>query len=272
MPTLPLTIGAALPVGALAAHRDWLIGAQRDLEIQDFYDGDLLDGDWRGLAREARAILDGYSGRLGIHGPTDGLPLICADRRVRVLVADRLRQGLECAAAFGATHMVVHSPFDFFGHPQVAHAPRHGLAQQLELAHDTLATVMPLAEQVGCALVVEVCYDTATAPLLALIRSFDSPWLRLSIDVGHAFLMQRAGGPPPDQWVRDGWELLEHLHLQDLDAHYDRHWAPGEGCLNWYAIFEALAELPHTPRLLLEISEAKVRQGADWLAALGYVV
>jgi sugar phosphate isomerase/epimerase len=269
MPALPIPIGAALPVAALAEHRDWLIAGQRDLEIQDFYDNNLLDGDWRPLIAQARDALDGYTGRLGIHGPTEGLPLICPDRRVQALAQTRLRQALEVAAELNATHMVVHSPFDFFGHPQVAHSWAHGLDGQIELAHAALDPVVAEAAAIGCALVVEVCYDTSTVPLIALVRSFGSPFLRLSLDTGHAYLMQRAGGPPPDQWIRDGGELLEHLHLQDTDSHLDRHWTPGEGCLNWYAIFEALAELNHTPRLVLEVSPAKVRQGADYLIARG---
>lgn len=271
MPSLPLKVGGAMNVAELATHRDWLIEDQRDLEIQDFYDNNLLDGDWRPLVRQARDLLDGYTGRLGIHGPTEGLPLICADRRVQALVTERLRQALEVAAELGATHMVVHSPFDYFGHPQVAHTPGMGLEQAIEQAHAILGPVLPEARAIGCPLVVEVCYDTSTAPLLALLRSFAGDELRLSLDTGHAFIMEAAGGPPPDQWVRDGGALLAHLHLQDTDRHYDRHWTPGEGLLNWHALFEALAGLQHEPRLVLEVAAGKIRQGADYLAARGLV-
>jgi sugar phosphate isomerase/epimerase len=261
-----------MPIEALPSYRDWLIESQRDLELWDFCDGDLLDGDWRARVRAARGYLDGYAGRLGIHGPYDGMPLSSSDRRVRLLVAERLRQALEVAAALGASHLVAHSPFDCFGHPQVAHAPGDDLFELIAYAHETLAAVLPVADEIGCTLVLEVCYDTNSAPLLALVRSFNSARVRLSLDVGHAFIMQRAGGPPPDQWVRDGGELLAHLHLQDTDGHLDRHWAPGEGNLNWFAIFDALSRLDEHPRLLLELDKLeKIRQGAEWLAARGWV-
>jgi sugar phosphate isomerase/epimerase len=259
-----------MPIAALAVHREWLIANQRDLELWDPSDGAVLDGDWRPLARQARDLLDGYTGRLGIHGPWDGLPLTCSDARVRALVAERLNQALAFAAEIGASHMVVHSPFDFFGSPHVAHTPSDGLADLIELAHATLAEVLPRAAQTGCTLVVEVCYDKATSPLLALVRSFASEWVRASLDVGHALVMQQSGGPPPDQWVRDAGELLAHLHLQDNDGLLDRHWAPGEGSLGWHALFAALAEQTHRPRLLLELAEpAKIRQGAAYLAGCG---
>jgi sugar phosphate isomerase/epimerase len=261
-------VGAAMPVEYLEAHREWLIAAQRDLELWDFSYADVLDGNWRGLVRHARELLDGYTGRLGIHGPWEGLTLTCGDRRAQALAVERFRQGLECAGALDATQMVIHSPFDFFGSPHVAHSAALDLPELIEQAHHVLDRVLPLATEIDCTLVVEVCADTATAPLIALVRSFASEHLRLSLDTGHAFVMQRGGGPPPDQWVRDAGPLLTHLHLQDTDGLYDRHWAPGEGNLNWHALFEALGEQQHCPRLLLELNHpAKIRRAAQWLAA-----
>ena len=262
-------VGAAMPVSALPAHAEWLIRDQRDLEIWDFFYPDRLD-DGPAFVQEARGMLDGYTGRLGIHGPTEGLPLTCIDPRIRTVVADRLKQALDCAAALGATQMVLHSPFRFFGNPHVAHSPGRGLDREIALAHLTLKDVLPLAQQCGCELVIENCYDRNSAPMLALVRSFDNPLVRASVDTGHAFGMQQVGGPPPDQWVRDAGALLGHVHLQDTDGHDDRHWAPGEGNVNWFAVFEALGELDHAPRLLLEIDRVeKVRTGAERLAAMG---
>jgi sugar phosphate isomerase/epimerase len=270
MTTPPPLIGAALPIAALPQHLDWLLAGQRDLELWDASHGDVLDGDWRPAVREARRMLDGYTGRLSIHGPWEGLPLTCSDARVRRLVSDRLHQGLEVAGALGASQMVLHSPFDFFGSPHVAHTAGHGLAAEIALAHQTLAEIVPLAARIGCVLVIEVCYDLATGPLLALVRSFPNATVRLSLDVGHAHVNERRGGPPADQWVRDAGALLAHLHLQDTDGLYDRHWPPGRGSLNWYALFEALGTLAHAPRLLLELVDTdQIGAGAAFLAHRG---
>ncbi|MEZ4634493.1 MAG: TIM barrel protein [Caldilineaceae bacterium] len=75
------------------------------------------------------------------------------------------------------------------------------------------------------------------------MQSIDSPWLRLSVDVGHAFLTSQIGGPPPDQWIREAGAWLAHVHLQDSDGCADRHWRLGQGNLNWFAIFNALNEI-----------------------------
>ena len=270
MHKLPMRIGAALPIKALPTFSEWLLTAQRDLEIQDFYNNNLLDDDWRPLIREAQRQLDGYTGRLGIHGPTDGLPLITVDKRVRSLVQERLKQGLAVCAELGGTHMVLHSPFDCFGHPQMHHSWSQGLQQEIDDAHAVLDALVPLAAQINCMLVIEVCYDTAITPLLSLVQSFNSPFVRLSLDTGHALIMHQYGGPMPDQWVREAGAWVGHLHLQDVDGHLDRHWPPGLGNVNWAALFEALSTLDHLPRLLLELKDAhKIPQAMHYLGKLG---
>lgn len=267
---LPLSIGVALLAKLLPRYRDWLIEGQRDLEIQDPAYPDVLDGDWRAVVRQARDQLDGYSGRLGIHAPFLGLTIMGHDKKVRALVVERLRQALEFAAELGATHMVIHSPFLFFGSPFHPHSQPHRRAEEIGLVQATLEPLLPLAQQLGCTLVIENITDTNPAPLLELVRSFNSEHVRMSLDTGHAFIAQRIGGPTPDQWVREAGALLGHVHLQDGDGHLDRHWPPGDGNLNWYALFEALGELDVCPRLVLELrNQEQVLRGFEWLMARG---
>lgn len=248
-------LGAALPASLLPQFRDWLLDGQRDLEIQDAHDWALLDGDWAARARQIRTQLDGYSGRLGIHGPFLSLTLLAYDAKIRQVVGERLSQGVAFAEAIGASHMVIHSPFQFFGNPFLAHAPAAGLAEQIALVHTTLEPVVAAATDAGVTLVVENIFDTHPRALLELLRSFDSPRVRMSLDTGHATIGQRIGGPTPDQWVREAGPLLEHLHLQDTDGQLDRHWAPGDGSVNWFALFDALGGLKQRPRLLLELRD-----------------
>lgn len=270
MPQLPLSVGAAMPAAALETHRDWLIAGQRDLEIQDPVTPGLLDSDWRPLVRRIRDLLDGHQGRVGIHGPFLGLNIAAQDPKVQTLVSERLRQALEFATELGATHMVIHSPFTFLGAPLLAHTPGTRRSIEIAMAQRIIGPVLPMAEQIGCTLVVENILDTSSTPLLDLVRSFESPFVRASLDVGHATITQRIGGPTPDQWVREAGALVAHIHLQDSDGYLDRHWAPGDGGINWYALFEALSELDETPRLLLELRDTnQIARGAAYLQGRG---
>jgi sugar phosphate isomerase/epimerase len=267
-------VGAALPIARLPEHAEWLIEGRRDLELYEGYEPEVLDGDWRPLVRRVREVLDGFSGRrpgrLGIHGPYYDLTVLNRDPKFRALVADRLRQALELGAELGATHMVVHSPFEFFGDATLPHSADFGLDAQIELVHATLDPIVPTARQAGITLMIENCYDKNPAPLLALVRSFGDGPVRMSLDVGHAFVTHQVGGPPPDEWVRAAGDRLGHLHLQDTDGRYDRHWMPGEGSIDWHALFRELGALPHRPRLILEDRDgSRVREGAAWLAEQG---
>ncbi|NJN18546.1 MAG: sugar phosphate isomerase/epimerase [Oscillochloris sp.] len=266
------TIGAAMTIDKLAIYRDWLIDGRRDLEIQDAVSPQVLDGDWRGEARRGRALLEGFEGRLGIHGPFLGLTLTAHDPMVREVVIARLRRGLEFAGELGATHMVVHSPFLSFGSPFLPFVPASRRTHEIGLAHAVIEPLLPLAEQLHCMLVIENIVDANPAPLLDLIHSFDSPLVQASLDTGHATITQRTGGPPPDQWVREAGPLLAHVHVQDSDGHLDRHWAPGDGAINWYALFEAIGELAHQPRMVLELRDhSHIPRGAAYLAERGFV-
>ena len=109
-PELP-AVGVALMVSHLERHHNGLIEGRRDLELQDFYLPHVLDGDWQGRVAEARRWLDGYDGRLGIHGPFQALPLDARDPAIREVVRRRLEQALRAAEALKATHVVIHSPF-----------------------------------------------------------------------------------------------------------------------------------------------------------------
>ncbi|WP_291424919.1 sugar phosphate isomerase/epimerase [Deinococcus sp.] len=263
---LPL-LGAAMRLADIEHHRDWLWEG-RDLEIQDPISADLLEGDWQARAREGRELLDGFTGRVGIHGPFWSLSLMPRDPAVRDLTLRRLKTGLAFAGELGATHMVIHSPFEFFGHPAVAHTPATGLAEQLQIVGDMLGELLPVASDAGCTLVMENIRDTNPAPLLNMVRDTNHERLRVSIDVGHSFLMERIGGPTPESWIRLAGDLLGHVHLQDNDAMNDWHWPCGDGEINWRGVFAALATINSAPRLIQEVSPAKLVRSTAYLTSL----
>lgn len=268
----PIIVGAAMKAADLSAFSDWLITGQRDLEIQDAILPEVLDGDWQSVAAEINAVLDGYSGRLGIHGPFIDISIMTRDSKARALTQTRLQQGLEFGAAIKASHMVIHSPFKYFGDPFLPHSPGLGQAAQIEQVQQTLEPVLAMATSMQCALVIETIFDLNTTPLLNLIRSFESDYVRFSIDTGHVYITHLRGGPTPDHWAAAGKDLLAHVHLQDTDGRSDRHWAPGCGSINWHAFFQIIRQLDTPPRMILELMDtADIPRGAAWLAEQGFV-
>lgn len=257
----PLKIGAALNVADIPKYRDWLIEGQRDLEIQDFHSTDVLLGDWHDRVEAAKAHLDGFEGRLGIHGPFVHVPMNCDDPELRPIVTKRYMTGLDAAIALGASQMVVHSPFTIWDDKNYGDWPGGGNAPShkdsiIAACHEVMRDVVARAEDHGVTLVIENCDDISPLDRLDLARSFDSRAVKVSIDTGHAHNSHVAqGAVPVDYFVVAAGEWLAHVHLQDTDGFADRHWAPGRGTINWAPVFAALDVLPADPHLVLELRD-----------------
>ncbi|SFI54443.1 sugar phosphate isomerase/epimerase family protein [Albimonas pacifica] len=263
-------IGACLPVESLATYRDWLLEADRDLELQSFHLAEVLEGDWRPLVEEARRLLDGHKGRLGIHGPFWGFTVASMDPEIRRVVEKRMMQGLDVCRALGADQMVIHSPYTTWDHNNLDMLPE-ARAKVFEFTHDTLDRVVARAEDQGVTLVMENIQDKDPAERRRLVDSFGSERLKLSVDTGHAHYAHRStGAPPVDYYITDAGAQLEHVHLQDADGFADRHWGLGEGTILWPSVFRAVAALSHKPRLVLELRDkARIPPSMAFLEAAG---
>lgn len=252
---MTLRIGAALGVSDLHTYADWLKDDQRDLELQTFHEVDVLTGDWQPLVDEVKAQLDGFQGRLGIHGPFWGFGIASKDPDIRAVVAKRMDQGLDVCAALGATQMVIHSPYTTWDYNNLDQY-KTGRAEVIQRTHGTLRQAVKRAEEQGVTLVIENIEDIDPTDRLILARSFDSDAVRLSIDTGHAHYAHGTNGAPPvDFYVTAAGNMLDHVHLQDAEGYADRHWAIGQGSIRWHAVFRALENLDSNPRLILELRD-----------------
>lgn len=269
----PLKIGACLKSTEIETHRDWLFDSARDIEIQDFMSHEALSTEFENRIAAAKAALDGHSGRIGIHGPFEGLDIDNKDAELRPLITARFLKALEAADRIGARQMVMHSPFTLWYQNNVFSMP--GYAEtKLARIHDILGPVVKAAENMGITLVIENIQDVRPETRRAMVDSFDSDAIALSIDTGHAQLARRmSGAPPVADFVRDAGNQLAHVHVQDVDGHADRHWAPGEGEIEWIAVFRALAECEAAPHVVLELRDkSHIPAGFAHLQGLGLVV
>ena len=267
-----LKIGACLKAAEIADHRDWLFDAARDIEIQDFMSYAALNTEFEARISAVKSALDGHTGRIGIHGPFEGLDIDNKDAELQPLITARLLKALEAADRIGARQMVLHSPYTLWFQNNVL--SWKGYAEtKLDRIHDTLAPVVKAAEESGQTLVIENIQDVRPETRRVMVDSFGSHAIALSIDTGHAQLARRmSGAPPVEDFVRDAGDQLAHVHLQDVDGHADRHWAPGEGEIEWTAVFQALADCESAPHLVLELrNKNHIPAGYHHLRALDLV-
>lgn len=272
----PLKVGAALPIAEIPKHKDWLFSDNRDLELQDFFRFDVYRAGWQETVDRAKAVLDGFEGRLGIHGPFWGLDMACPDPDVAEVISKRFVQGVEAAAAVGATQMVVHSPFDNW-HEFNRYNVFEGqtlLGRVVEAVKSVMGPALAPGQEHGVELVVENIKDITPGIRREMVEELGSPALKLSIDTGHAHIAGRASNAPPvDAYVSDAGNLLRHVHIQDGDGWADRHQPPGEGSINWHEVFRTLATLESAPHLVLELKRHdEVPQGFAYLKEQGLAV
>ena len=267
-----LKIGACLKATEIADHRDWLFDAGRDIEIQDFMSHAALTTEFEDRISAAKSALNGHEGRTGIHGPFEGLDIDNKDAELQPLITARLLKALEAADRIGARQMVLHSPYTLWFQNNVFSWKGY-VQNKLERIHDILNPVVKAAEEAGQTLVIENIQDVRPETRRLMVDSFGSDAIALSIDTGHAQLARRmSGAPPVEDFVRDAGDQLAHVHLQDVDGHADRHWAPGEGEIEWTAVFRALGECPSAPHLVLELrNKADIPKGFLALRELGLV-
>ncbi|MBV0891907.1 sugar phosphate isomerase/epimerase [Paracoccus sp. Z118] len=268
---LPL-LGVAIPTAGIETLQDFILSENRDLELQDFIDADLLNGDWKSVADRAKALLAGHTGRLGIHGPFWGLDIACPDPDIRALNTRKFMQGLDVCEYLAATQMVIHSPYSTWDFNNLDNFQgRAAYDRVLDNCHRTMAAVVKRAEEIGVTMVIENIQDKDPDIRRILADSFDSPAMAVSIDTGHAhYAFGSTGAPPVDYYVRRAGGRLEHVHLQDADGYADRHWSIGEGTICWPAVFRALGEITSKPRLILELRDKSgILPSAAYLNRLG---
>lgn len=266
----PLKIGACLMVDQVADYRTWIFDEGRDLEIQDFiFDHAFEDG----FAEKAKAALSGFEGRLGIHGPFIGLDIDNGDAQLQPIIAARYLAAVDAAARIGATQMVMHSPYDLWYKNNRLSGIGYA-ARKLQNVHAIIGPAVERAKALGVTLVIENCNDPDPEFRRGMVDSFATEAIALSIDTGHAHLARHMlGGPPVDFFVRDAGNQLKHVHIQDLDGHADRHWAPGDGSIEWTAVFKALADCESAPHLVLELRDkADIPKGFAHLRDLGLAI
>jgi len=274
--SLPV-LGVALTLDefeAVEGLRDFVLEADRDVELRDFIAVAALQKDWREVGRRGRKAFEGHRGRIGIHGPYEGLLVDTPDPEVRAIVQRRLLAALdglaELADGRAGAHMVLHSPYTTWSWYNRG-TEWDDSAGIRERTHATLTPVVSRAEQLGVTLVFENCEDKDPAERVALAASFASPAVAVSLDTGHAHYAHGAtGAPMVDAFVRAAGPSLVHVHLQDADGWGDRHWRIGQGTIAWHAVFAALRELPVMPRLILELADVhNAMPSARWLQAAG---
>ena len=141
----------------------------------------------------------------------------------------------------------------------------------------SMEELLPDAEKFGVVLCLENQWTplNQSAYLLKAVQHFDSPWLGLCYDSGHANLTERGQDFPgktivPAIWNDIGlpvvWEedmvgkfqpWLVNCHLHDNNGITDEHNLPGAGTVDWAHVMAVLKNAPRLQCVQSEVNVAK---------------
>lgn len=154
------------------------------------------------------------------------------------MCSDMIRRGAE----IGIDKFVIHPS----GEP-IAEEDR---AAKMAAAKASLSTLAELAQSVGAVICVEnlprTCLGRDSSDILELI-SADSR-LRVCFDTNH--LLEES---IPD-FIKAVGDKIITIHVSDYDRLNERHWLPGEGCIDWQELYTALLAVGYSGTWLYELA------------------
>jgi len=214
------------------------------LELQEFSDPNVLDGDWRGLLDRYARALDGFSRPLALHGPYIDLVSGSPDMRLVALTRERYLHNLEIGRELGVQYIDFHANYlPLVDHP--SYLP--GWVER------QVAFWMPITEQAAqynITLLLENMWEPEPAIICRILNRIQSPYLQACLDVGHAVLYSRL---PVSVWINELDGYLVYAHLHNNHGTTDEHLAFGDGVIDFPELLDLLRKLPHPPVFSLEL-------------------
>lgn len=219
---------------------------------EPFY-SEVLGDDYLNHAKKTRALLD----KAGLTCNQAHAPLEFDISNDTIDLSNdnykRIVKSLEIASILGAEAIVVHAVL-----------PKDG-ETALETNYKFYKSFEPYLEKFNIKIAVENLfygpYDSQKykytnnlfgRPYLMkeIIEKLDSKWFVCCIDVGHATITDIE----PQDFIRGmDNKLLRHLHIQDNDNAYDKHWLPYVGVINWDEVTKSLKEIDYKGDITFEI-------------------
>ncbi len=166
------------------------------------------------------------------------------DKHYRQVRIDHTMRALSLAAELGAPNITTEPGGPVEGRTR---------AECMKIFVEALKPVVEHAARVGVPLLVEpepdLLIETADE-YLEFADHFDTPFLGLNFDIGHAFCVK----DDPAATVRKLGPLIRHVQLEDIAAtRVHHHLIPGEGVIDFAATLTALKEVGYAGWVSVEL-------------------
>ena len=201
------------------------------------------------------------------HSPFGGvLDLNCPDLAFRRQMLMRHKLAMQISAEMGVKTITIHPGSDRF-------FPEIPLDKHLDLMREAIEELLIEAEKCDIIVCIENSMSRAACPkrVVQLKNEFDSPYLGLCYDSGHAHQLDAARNFS-DSVIHQFWQIvgekepewddqaLERMlpeivncHLHDNDGSADSHNIPGKGTIDWAKVIPLLKSAPKLQVIQCEV-------------------
>ena len=188
-----------------------------------------------------------------LHAPFNELFPCAIDPKARELAAFRYRQAIALAKRYGASKVVIHGGYNGWIYYPCWYTEQSVVFWNAFLQEDP-----------GVEIVLENVLEERPEMITEIVRSVDSPRLKLCLDVGHV----NAYSPVPvEKWLEDCAPWLSHFHIHNNDGSRDAHCSPGEGTIPMEALLRQAESLCPEASFTLEVLEGE--PALAWLTEMG---
>ena len=201
------------------------------------------------------------------HSPFGGvLDLNCPDLAFRRQMLTRHKLAMQISAEMGVKTITIHPGSDRF-------FPAIPLDKHFDLMRKSIEELLAEAEKCGVIICIENSMSRAACPkrVVQLKSEFDSPYLGLCYDSGHAHQLDAARNFPnsaihkfwkivgeaepewDDQALERMFPEIVNCHLHDNDGSADSHLLPGKGTMDWKKVISLLKRAPKLQAIQCEV-------------------
>lgn len=217
---------------------------QLGLELQEFAEPGVLDGDWRSTLQRYQQALAGFPGLLAMHGPYIDLVSGSPDKRLVELTRERYTHSIEIGRELQVKYIDFHANYlPLVDHPSY-------LPGWVERQVAFWTPMAELGERYNIILLLENMWEPDPAIITKILDRIDSPYLEACLDVGHSSLYSRL---PVSAWIKSLGRHLIYTHLHNNHGDADEHLAFGDGVIDFPELLNTLRALPKPPLFSLEL-------------------
>jgi L-ribulose-5-phosphate 3-epimerase len=174
------------------------------------------------------------------------LPLSSTDEEVRVQGVEGIKRALHVAKWSGAPVVLVV--------PGVV-TEDVSYAAAMELSRKSLYEILPTAEELGVAMLLENVWNKFLLSPLEMreyIDSFETPLIQAYFDVGNILLYGY-----PHQWIEILGERIKRVHVKDFDVNTRQFVALLTGSVDWPRVANALRGIGYDSYVTAEVAGYK---------------